>query len=583
MRLVYSLLVITPRRPWLQTMHKSTLMINLVKDELEVTLSHAESRLRMFAEGVTETTLSECVEDFKQLAGTAKMIDLIAAELLAKELVLLTQFLQTRAADDAKMSRIMDGLMLGLTMLHRYFNYVKYIDQTLPELLLPTINDIRLIRGDIALPESLFFNFERENHVPELRSLVKKSSLIMPNEADLRRLRHMYQVGLLEIIRDNEGGFRLMKRALDRVETICGDTPAAEIWPLAQTAVEAMVMGNVALTRPRKLLFAWLDRELKLLSLNGRAYLESPPSADLVKELCYLIAISSEGCANIKTKKEVLKLNKHSHSDAALQLERDYMSGPDGSVVHAVCIAVGEELVRLKEIIDALCRGNVVDTNDDVIILLESVAQTLLVLEMNELSDEINDMIRHVKASPTHEVDTDKIKIYEPVIDLVLSVENQMATLLKAGRMAKATPHQTITKEKIPLSILDEVRLIVLNEARTALSVTKQALTSYMDSGWDVLHLNTVPRDLHSIWGALYFLRIDRAAAIIFQTEQCVQKRLLADKHVPPTENEIETLADVITGVDYYLESMVMDKPLGVGILEVAEEGLGLLGYSVKQ
>lgn len=555
-------------------------MINLVKDELENLLRHAETLIRLFAETGTQQSLNESVEDFKQVVGTAKILDLVAADLLASELIELVQYLQQHAQDSAKMPRILDGLMLGITMLHRYFDYVKHMGQSLPELLLPSINELRLIRSAAVLPDSLFFDFERGSHVAELRSLVKTANPVLPDQADLRRLRHMYQVGLLEIIRDNEGGFRLMKRALDRVEAICGDTQVAEIWPLAQTAVEAMVMGEIALTRSRKLLFAWLDRELKLLSMEGKRYLESAPSAELVKELCYLIAISADGSANIKAKKAALKLGRSVHSDAALQLERQYMSGPDGSIIHAVAVAVIEELSKLKDKVDAQCRQASVDEQGEIKTLLEGVAQTLLVLEFNELAEEIHAVVRHLNEMDAT-AESDQMKRYESVVDLIMSIENQVSVLLKAGRIDRTSPDSLKTKEKISLSIVDEVRLIVLNESRTALAQVKQSLTSYMDSGWDVLHLNTVPEALHSVWGVLHFLKIDRAATIILQTENCIQNRFLAENPDKPTENEIETLADVITGVDYYLESMVMDKPFGVGILEVAEEGLALLGYSV--
>lgn len=562
-------------------MQKNISMINLVKDELENLLNHAEALIRVFAETGTQNSLSESIEDFKQIVGTAKILDLVAADLLALELIELVQYLQQNAQDSGKMPRILDGLMLGMTLLHRYFNYVKHMGQSLPELLLPTINELRLIRSVAALPDSLFFDFERAAHVNELRSLVKTARSALPDQADLRRLRHMYQVGLLEIIRDNEGGFRLMKRALDRVEAICGDTPVAEIWPLAQTAVEAMVMGDVALTRSRKLLFAWLDRELKLLSVEGERYLESAPSAELVKELCYLIAISTEGSANIKAKKAALKLSRAVHSDAALQLERQYMSGPDGSVIHAVAVAVIEELAKLKDKVDAQCRQSNIDAQGEIQTLLDGVAQTLLVLDLNELAEEIHTVLRHLHEAEAS-AESDPMKRYEPVVDLIMLIENQVSVLLKAGRIDRNVPDSLKAKEKIPLSIVDEVRLIVLNESRTALAQVKQSLTSYMDSGWDVLHLNTVPAALHSVWGVLHFLKIDRAAGIILQTENCIQNRFLAENPDQPTENEIETLADVITGVDYYLESMVMDKPFGVGILEVAEEGLALLAYPVS-
>ncbi len=45
----------------------------------------------------------------------------------------------------------------------------------------------------------------------------------------------------------------------------------------------------------------------------------------------------------------------------------------------------------------------------------------------------------------------------------------------------------------------------------------------------------------------------------------------------------METLADALTGVDYYLDSMEEQKPIGDGVLEVAEESMNALGFPVSK
>ena len=50
-----------------------------------------------------------------------------------------------------------------------------------------------------------------------------------------------------------------------------------------------------------------------------------------------------------------------------------------------------------------------------------------------------------------------------------------------------------------------------------------------------------------------------------------------------PVREQMETLADAITSIDYYLESMEEHKPIGDAVLEVAEESLAELGYPVMR
>jgi hypothetical protein len=44
---------------------------------------------------------------------------------------------------------------------------------------------------------------------------------------------------------------------------------------------------------------------------------------------------------------------------------------------------------------------------------------------------------------------------------------------------------------------------------------------------------------------------------------------------------DLETLADAISSVDYFLESLEANKPIGEFILEIAEDSVAELGYPV--
>ena len=557
-------------------MLESASLLRLVKDELDLTLEHAEARLKVYSEGANDA-LVECMEDFNQVAGTSKLINVPAAELLARELHSFTAWFGKLPEADSKRMSAISSLTIGITKLERYLNYMSTTGQHSPELLIPAINEVRLARGAQAFHDSIFFEFDVVGKREVLRSFVTKPAMKLPDIKDLRRLRHMYQVGLLEVIRNNEGGFRLMKRALERVEAICGDTAVAEIWPLAQIATEAMVRGDVVLTPSRKLLFAWLDRELKQLSVDGNAYLASEPSAELVKELCYIIAISAPGSEKIKAAQLKLMFPNSVRSDASVRDERERMAGPDNSAIQAVSVAVNEELNKLKDAIDLHCHIDSDDHSAEILLLLESIEKTLRILELDDLCRELKKQLEGLRQG-SGVGGGDKASAYEPLIQLVLKIEGVMALMLKGGRLNDAHTGAGET-EIAPADAAQEIRMLAINELRAGLALAKQSLTSFMDSGWDKLHLGNVPDSLHGVWGALYFLDFRRAAAIMLQIQRYIEQMLLSGSSSSPTESELETLADAVTGVDCYLESIEQDKPLGVGTLEVAEESLEVLGF----
>lgn len=555
-------------------------LLRLVKDEIDSTIHHAEVRLKAYSEGASDA-LIECAEDFNQVSGACKMIKLPAAEMLAGELSAFIVWMKGLSEDDANLDIGISSLTVGITMLSRYLDYIDTNGGYFPELVLPIINEIRLARGKQACSDSFFFSFDRDHLRAPLRSFVNKPAMTLPGVKDLRRLRHMYQVGLLEIIRNNEGGFRLMKRSLERIEAICGDTKVAEIWPLAQLSIEAMVMGDVELTRSRKLLFAWLDRELRQLSVDGATYLASEPSAELIKELCYIIAVSTPVSENIKIAKRSLELSSDIPSDATLRTERSVMLGPDSTVIQAVSIAVSEELAKIKDAIDVHCRSLGENHHDEILELLESIEKTLHLLELDDLCGEVHAQLKHLRNLSKEELNDREIA-YGPLIGLVLRVEAVMSLMLKGRRLSDVIVNTTDTK-KSPLGLLEEIRFLTIVESRAGLALAKRSLSSFIDSGWDLLHLGNVPDSLHDVWGALYFLDLPRVANITLNIQHYIEQRLLSGTPDTPTENDLEALADAVTGLDYYLESIERDKPLGVGVLEVAEESLEALGFIVDE
>src|SRR5690606_37258270 len=170
--------------------------LSLVRDELFTTMEETEQSLEQFiAERNNGSLLQQAVENLQQVRGTLNLIELAGAELLAQEVLQQATDIPTGAGEER------DGQLAALSnalyVLRRYLEHVDVSRQEMPELLLPAINDLRQAGGQPPLPESFFFSVRLDQQRPTT----------LPNgtasAADARRLRHMYQVGLLGFIRDD--------------------------------------------------------------------------------------------------------------------------------------------------------------------------------------------------------------------------------------------------------------------------------------------------------------------------------------------------------------------------------------------
>ena len=124
--------------------------------------------------------------------------------------------------------------------------------------------------------------------------------------------------------------------------------------------------------------------------------------------------------------------------------------------------------------------------------------------------------------------------------------------------------------------------MTVVGECRAGLALAKRSISSFMDNNWDAMHLSNLPGTFASIAGGLMFLELQRARGVTQACHQYIVHQLI-EGGSPPTRENMETLADALTGVDYYLESMEEQKPIGDGVLEVAEESMKALGYPVAK
>ncbi|MHA5866356.1 hypothetical protein ACVSMD_28335, partial [Pseudomonas aeruginosa] len=119
-------------------------------------------------------------------------------------------------------------------------------------------------------------------------------------------------------------------------------------------------------------------------------------------------------------------------------------------------------------------------------------------------------------------------------------------------------------------------------EARNGLEQAKDAIIEFIASQWNHEHLARVPELLTQVRGGLAMIPLERAATLLETCNRYIQEQLLARKAVPDWQS-LDTLADAITSVEYYLERLSEDHASQSDlILDVAEDSLANLGYTLK-
>ncbi|MHC8296719.1 Hpt domain-containing protein [Pseudomonas sp. LB3P58] len=545
-----------------------------VKGEIAETLKVAHQAIETLLDDPQAThALSECLACIHQVHGSLQMVEFYGAALLAEEMEHLTTALQQNRVSHR--DETLHLLLQALGQLPIYLDRVQGARRDLPLVVLPLINDLRSARGESLLSETSLFSPQ----LPDLPPLDEESlALLEPTDLPnvLRKLRQMLQMALVGLLREQDGETNLgyLTKVFARLEGLCGNAPLSPLWQVASALVEGMRGGSIANSPALRSLFKEADKELKRLLEQGMPGINQPAPLELLKSLLFYIAKAEHPTGQMLTMKDRYGLDDALPDSAMVDEERARLAGPDRDAMRSVLAALCEELVRVKERLDLFVRSDRQHTSDleSLLAPLRQIADTLAVLGFGQPRKVIIDQLAVVLSLAQGQREPNDAILMD-VAGALLYVE---ATL--AGMVGTVEP-ESQEDSRLPTTDLTQIHQIVIKEARICLQQAKDMIVDYIDADWDRQHLQPLPALLTQVRGALAMIPLSRAASLIETCNHFIREHLLLDPDHPGWQ-ELDSLADVITSIEYYLERLSDDPEApGEKLLDVAEKSLAALGF----
>jgi chemosensory pili system protein ChpA (sensor histidine kinase/response regulator) len=545
-----------------------------VKGEIAETLKVAHQAIETQLDDPQAThALSECLACVHQVHGSLQMVEFYGAALLAEEMEQLTSALQQNRVSHR--DEALHLLLQALGQLPIYLDRVQGARRDLPLVVLPLINDLRSARGESLLSETSLFTPQ----LPDLTPLDEASlALLEPTDLPnvLRKLRQMLQMALVGLLREQDGETNLdyLTRVFTRLEGLCGNAPLSPLWQVASALVEGIRSGSIANSPALRSLFKEADKELKRLLEQGMPGINQPAPLELLKSLLFYIAKAEHPTGQMLTMKDRYGLDDALPDSAMVDEERTRLAGPDRDAMRSVLAALCEELVRVKERLDLFVRSDRQHTSDleSLLAPLRQIADTLAVLGFGQPRKVIIDQLAVVLSLAQGQREPNDAILMD-VAGALLYVE---ATL--AGMVGTVEP-ESQEESRLPTTDLTQIHQIVIKEARICLQQAKDMIVDYIDADWDRQHLQPLPALLTQVRGALAMIPLSRAASLIETCNHFIREHLLLDPDHPRWQ-ELDSLADVVTSIEYYLERLSDDPEApGEKLLDVAEKSLAALGF----
>lgn len=546
--------------------------LSMVRDELFATMADTQRCLEEFLDARdNEQLLQDAVANLQQVKGILSLVELTGAELLAEETRRLALDISVAATDVRN-----DQFTAITNALHVLRNYLERLAADwveMPELLLPAINKLRVAGGQAQLPESYFFFAAG---MDARRPAQSEPAEITPEvEKRVRRLRQAYQTGLLAYLRDEQpiANLDLMKRALLYLDQLYSGHAGSHLYWVAAAALESQADGQLLAKPARKRLFARVDREIKLQTENP----EHLAPGDLIKDLLYIVALAESNGELVQQVHRLTNLPTLPFTDHMLDEEYQRLSGPSQSVLRSLSIAILEEVVVAKELLDLVERGAA--QNEVLNKLLNVLAKLEKTLDMVSLLGASNALRRHLSiVKGWKDIADIENGAVLALADTLLYVEGVVTSMQRGAQQANGdlTEAESFAKHQ-----LLEARIVLNDEARSGLSMAKQAITEYLESDGDKSHLAEVPDNLQRVRGGLWFLDELRAARQVAASANYIKNQMLEAIQVP-AEPELETLADALTSLEYYLEGGKLVRAKNDRcVLDLADESLQALGMHI--
>jgi len=549
--------------------------LDWVTGEINETLTQARQALEVYVANPGDPTqIRFCLTYLHQVHGILQMVEFYGGALLAEELEKLAQALVEGSVANAQDAH--EILMRAILQLPVYLDRVKSSRHDDPGSLLPLLNDLRAVRGGALMTETALFspNMSAARNIKTPRAKISDEKFLDA----AKKLRQLYQLALVSIIKDRDYDSNLprLEKVFTNFEKICQGTRYQPLWQVCLALVEGLNNDSISAGVAINNLLREIEKIIKQLSSDGIAALDHFESEELIKNLLYYIAGSHGNSPRINAIKDIFKLNDALPKADGEDDGSGFMAGLDPDAMRSVVVALSEEFSKIKEVFDSYV--NKKEENNEalrkILPIFKQSADTLAVLGQGSLRKTIEKLVEELAiVSAANELVTGD-KLMNAAAKL-LEVEGTLNSQFNrdASKVDGAPPSMDIA--------MLSAQETVLFECQNGLEQAKDAIVEYIASQWDSKHIAPLPTLLMEIRGSMEMVGQRRCARVLGACARYIKDRLIDGKHTPDWR-EMDTLADAIAGVEYYLETLDEDVIEEEDtILAVAEESVANLGYAV--
>lgn len=538
--------------------------LSWVKEQLDVVLVDAQQSLSDYIENNEDTaSLQQCVDHLRLVCGTLQMVEIFGAAMLAEEMQKTAQAQLDGSAAD-KSEDVFDVLMRSMLQLPDYLEGLQGGNTDSSIVLLPLMNDLRAARKESLLSEIVLF-------LPELESVeiegVEVSEDVevgrLQNEA--RRLRTHYQLGLLDLIKNNkeQAGVQRILAVVQSLVKASRILSVKNFWYTSAALIEIALEQKNDIGLSEKKIISAVDRQLKeLIDTDEESFSNNIPE-ELYKNILYYIGRSRSESDRINKVKQAYKLDELLPDESSADAGSSGMGGLNNELFATVSDGIKEDLTKVKDVIEIFIHSEEQDINslEPLVEQLRKIGDTYGMLGLGETRSKTLEQSAVIASVVKGETEVSEDLVMK-IADELLSTESELNDYI--AQRSGLVDSNLISGEDnvVPAAEYRDVLSTVIKEGLLNFTFAKESILSFISGIGSKQQLDDVIQRLEEVRGITLMLSMPRLEAQVTELKSYVQLALIDNNHMPDDEEQ-EAVADVVTCIEYFLESMVEGR-LGV-------------------
>jgi len=548
-----------------------------IKPELDETLRLAKAELEDYVEDPADVgRMRLCAGYLHQLQGTLRMVELYAPAMVAEEMEQVAQALHAGTTGDREAACA--ALLRGIVLLPDYLERLQGGHRDIPIVLLPLLNELRATRGEGGLSESVLFSPDLDRPLPTAVAGVEAADAPASNDAPVPLLDALRRANAQWQEDDAAASAEGLASALDALLPQVRQVPVRRMLWVAHNVARALADGALPASPALHKVFNGVERELRrsLVDQDGFADASGELTQEPTRQLLYHVAHHDGDHPALRELREAFDLAGALPTPSELEHARGSISGRNRALLDTVSAAVKDDLLHVKDALDLHLRTG----SEDVAGLqpqaetLSRVADTLGMLGLGVARSVVQQQRDAMQAIIDGRVPANEdalLDVAGALLYVDATLDDQVARL---GMAEAAGTDQGDLFAGETRQVVD----IIVREAIANFVQARQALVAFVETSWQHDQLADVPRLLHEVAGALRMMELPVPADYLVAVSRYTENELIGRQRVP-NGRQLDTLADALASLEYYLEALRERRGNRDEILDIARNSLESLGY----